>query len=129
MYVCMYVRLHSRIHKDIDTSGNRDRLNSQRHVLVQAAVTMFTQLCHQTCHLPQGQRTGATTMERACPRYSGCKKYQVLLCECTRFSALPFCPFTVELKDTLRLVDTDHLLQSNRAPIVECTHVPKHLTC
>ena len=50
----MYVWLHSRIHKDVDTSDNRDRLNSQRHVLVQAAVT--TQLCHHTCHLPQRQR-------------------------------------------------------------------------
>ena len=52
----MYVLLHTGIHKDIDTSDNRDRLNSQRHVLVQAAVT--TQLCHHTCHLPQRQRTG-----------------------------------------------------------------------
>ena len=53
MYVCMYVGIHSRIHKDIDTSDNRDRLNSQRYALVQAVVT--TQLCHHTCHLPQRQ--------------------------------------------------------------------------
>ena len=52
MYVCVItVRIfpvitHSRMHKDIDTSDNRDRLNSDRHVLVQAAVT--TQLCHHT---------------------------------------------------------------------------------
>ena len=43
MYICMYdyilYRIYSRIHKDIDTSDNRDRLKSQRHVLVQAAVT------------------------------------------------------------------------------------------
>ena len=32
----MYVRLHSRIHKDVDASDKRDRLNPQRHVLVQA---------------------------------------------------------------------------------------------
>ena len=55
----MYGWLHSRIHKDIDTSDDRDRLNSQRHVLVQAAVT--TQLCHHTCHLPQRQRKGNQT--------------------------------------------------------------------
>ena len=30
----MYERLRSRIHKDIDTSDTRDRLNPQRHVLV-----------------------------------------------------------------------------------------------
>ena len=59
LYVCMYVKLHSRTHKDIDTSNNRDQLNSERHVLVQAAVT--TQLCHHTWHLPQRQRTGNQT--------------------------------------------------------------------
>ena len=57
----MYVLLHTGIHKDIDTFDNRDRLNSQRHVLVQAAVT--TQLCHHTRHLPQRQRTGNQTCE------------------------------------------------------------------
>ena len=50
--VCTYVYLHSRVHEDIDTSNNRDRLNSQRHMLVQATVT--TQLRYHTCELPQG---------------------------------------------------------------------------
>ena len=36
MYVCM---ITSRIRKEIGTSASRDRLNPQRHVLVQAAVT------------------------------------------------------------------------------------------
>ena len=51
--------VYSRVRKDVDTSDNRERLNSQRHVLVQAAVT--TRLCHHTCHLPQRQRTGNHT--------------------------------------------------------------------
>ena len=50
----VYVRLQSRIHKDIATSDSRDRLNHHRHVLVQAAGSQpswATTLC-------QTQRTG-----------------------------------------------------------------------
>ena len=51
MYVCMYdyIAVSTRT---LTPPTTGDRLNSQRHVLVQAAVT--TQLCHHTCHLPQG---------------------------------------------------------------------------
>ena len=42
-----------------DASDNRDRLNSRRHGLVQAAVT--TERCHHTCRLRQRKRAGNQT--------------------------------------------------------------------
>ena len=53
-HVCIYDSIA--VSRRTLASDNRldDRFISQRHVLVQAAVT--TQLCHHTCDLPQRQR-------------------------------------------------------------------------
>ena len=57
---CMYVWFaHSRIHKGIGTSDNRDRLYPQRRMLVQAVVTV--QLCYHTRQLSQRQQTSNQT--------------------------------------------------------------------
>lgn len=42
----MYAFSHIRIHKEIDTAENLDRLNPYRNVLVQAMAT--TKLCYRT---------------------------------------------------------------------------------
>ena len=53
-----YVRLHGRIHKDIDSSGCLDRFRPPRHMRVQAMV--FNQQCKHECSLPKARKSSDT---------------------------------------------------------------------